>query len=315
MNKDPVTQKLTKQLETLGCYSLLVDRNSSVIFQYGDVSDTFNIASIRKSLISLLYGIYVKRGLIDINSTLGELNIDDSPPSLTPLEKSATVKDLLRMRSGIYHEANFETKSARDQKPLRWSRKPGEHYYYNNWDSNTLGTIFTQQTKIDIFEAFKKDIADKIGMPDFKVANCEYIDPDTNSIHRAYKFRLTVRDLSLLGRLLLKKGYWNGEQIIQEDWLNASVQKYSIDDEGKGVGYLWDIENNGILWGRYKYPNGTFGFSGYPGHYLLIEPVPNIVIVYEHDMENGLKPTLHPNDFGDIVKSCNDLVESMPLCT
>lgn len=49
------------------------------------------------------YGIYVAKGVIDTSATLEELGIDDMPPALTKEEKQATVFDLMRSRSGVYH--------------------------------------------------------------------------------------------------------------------------------------------------------------------------------------------------------------------
>ncbi len=46
--------------------------------------------------------------------------------------------------------------------------------YYNNWDFNALGTIFEQETGTKIFEEFKKQIADPVGMQDFSIDNCFY---------------------------------------------------------------------------------------------------------------------------------------------
>lgn len=64
--------------------------------------------SIRKPFLGALYGIYVGKGVIDIGTTLEELNIDDIPPSLTSGEKQATIRDLLLSRSGVYYEAAGE---------------------------------------------------------------------------------------------------------------------------------------------------------------------------------------------------------------
>ena len=40
-------------------------------------------------------------------------------------------------------------------------------------------------------------------MEDFKVEKCEYKDPDENSIHPAYIFRMSASDLTQFGRLYL----------------------------------------------------------------------------------------------------------------
>src|SRR5215471_18159377 len=55
-----------------------------------------------KSLLSALYGNYVRNGRIQLDKTLEQLGIDDDPP-LTPDEKKATLRMVLQSRSGVYH--------------------------------------------------------------------------------------------------------------------------------------------------------------------------------------------------------------------
>jgi len=84
---------------------------------------------MRKSLMSAPFGIYVAEGKIDLSSTLKELGIDDLTP-LTEVEKTATVKDLLSARSGMYIEAAGEAPSTKAVRPARGSHAPGTFWYY-----------------------------------------------------------------------------------------------------------------------------------------------------------------------------------------
>ncbi|CAH1655065.1 MULTISPECIES: serine hydrolase [unclassified Chelatococcus] len=85
--------------------ALIIVHNGRVIARWGDTSRKVNVASVRKSLLSALYGIAVAEGRIDLPARLADLGIDDIPPRLTASEKTATVRDLLMARSGIYHPA------------------------------------------------------------------------------------------------------------------------------------------------------------------------------------------------------------------
>jgi CubicO group peptidase (beta-lactamase class C family) len=138
-------------------------------------------------------------------------------------------------------------------------------------------------------------------MVDFKISECEFVKPDSNSVHLAYKFRMSVRDLALFGQFMLNEGKWNGEAIVSQEWLTRSLTNYSINEKERGVGYLWNIENNGKLWGDYTYPDGSFGFSGYPGHFLLVIPTEQLVIVYEHQIGTTKKEFMTSEEFGELV--------------
>src|SRR5215207_10720892 len=56
----------------------------------------------------------------------------------------------------IYHGAAYETFDMARARPPRGSHAPGEFWYYNNWDFNALGTIYTRLTGEDIFEAVQR---------------------------------------------------------------------------------------------------------------------------------------------------------------
>src|SRR5262249_44001309 len=147
----------------------------AVVAQWGDAAVKTPLASVRKSLLSALIGIAVERGEIDLAQPIGALGIDDNEPSLTAEEKSATVRDLLTARSGIYHPALYESAGMAAQRPPRFSHKPGSFWYYNNWDFNALGTIYEHAVRSSIFDAFEREIARPIGMQDYRPADGEYV--------------------------------------------------------------------------------------------------------------------------------------------
>jgi len=95
--------------EQSGYAAMMVLHDGKVFFSWGDVTRNFRCHSIRKPFLGALYGIHVALGNIDLDATLEELDIEDIPPALTVDEKQATVRDLLKSRSGVYHEAAAET--------------------------------------------------------------------------------------------------------------------------------------------------------------------------------------------------------------
>jgi hypothetical protein len=79
--------------------AVTIIQGGEVVDQWGDIDKKISSYSVRKSLLSALYGIYSSEGVIDINQTLEQLGIDDSPDPLTKEEKQARIVDLLRARS------------------------------------------------------------------------------------------------------------------------------------------------------------------------------------------------------------------------
>src|SRR5512136_1556608 len=124
--------------ERIGSAAVMVVDDGVVVAAWGDMTHKYFCHSMRKSLMSALYGIYVAEGKIDLSATLKDLGIDDLTP-LTELEKTATVRDLLSARSGVYIEAAGEAASMKAMRPARGSHAPDTFWYYNNWDFNALG--------------------------------------------------------------------------------------------------------------------------------------------------------------------------------
>ncbi|MDI6028398.1 serine hydrolase [Corticibacterium sp. UT-5YL-CI-8] len=263
--------------------AVMVVQDGKVIASWGDVSRKVNVASVRKSLLSALYGIAVSEGRISLGGTLADLGIDDKPPALTATEKQATVRDLLMARSGIYHPAAYETGDMRRNRPERGSHAPGTFWWYNNWDFNALGTIYRQQTGEDIFRSFAQRIAAPIGMEDFSARDGRYV-AERQSEHSAYPFSLSARDAARFGQLFLNGGRWEGKQVIPSSWVRESTTAYSATDRGSmGYGYLWWTLNPQI------FGSGAALASGYGGQAIAIVPSKRLVVVQIVDPAQNAK--------------------------
>lgn len=274
---DSIKTYIIEELNTTG---LIVVVNGEILFDYGNISELSYIASCRKSLLSILYGKYVEDGTIDLDKTLDELDINDIG-GLLPIEKTATIRNLLTARSGIYHPAS----NGGDQTahaPERGTVKPGTYFLYNNWDFNAAGGIFENLTNKDIYVAFEQDIALPILMQDFEIENQKKTGDTTKSNYLAYHFWLSTRDMARIGLLMLNKGKWNNEQLVSENWIKLTTSTVTPRSEmnpsffreaGVEYGYMWwKFNNNNELLDDAYFASGMFG------QYLLVIPKLNMVI-------------------------------------
>jgi CubicO group peptidase (beta-lactamase class C family) len=266
--------------QQIGSTAVMVVHRGAVVAQWGDTVAKTPLASVRKSLLSALIGNAVERGQINLNRTIGALGIDDNEPSLTPEEKTATVRDLLQARSGIYHAALYETRGMAASRPPRHSRKPGTFWYYNNWDFNTLGTIYERAARSSIFDAFEREIARPIGMQDYSPSDGEYVT-GAASVHAAYPFRMSARDLARFALLYLRNGRWQDRQVIPARWIEESAQAYSRAEWGGGYGYMWWVGsiNTGAA-PSVVLPPGSFFALGAGGQYAFVIPAYDLVVVH-----------------------------------
>ncbi|RDJ27691.1 class C beta-lactamase-related serine hydrolase [Bosea caraganae] len=261
---------------------LVVIREGQIAGTWGSTDHPVNVRSVRKSLLSALYGIAVGEGKINIDDTLEKLAIDDTPPSLSETEKQATVRDLLTCSSGIYHAAAYETRLMGEKRPDRGSHVAGKFWYYNNWDFNALGTIYRQATSQDIFEDFHHKIADPIGMTNYSYRNGVYQKEETSD-HPAYLFKMSADDLAKFGLLYLNNGNVNGQQIIPSSWVMESTQPHLLTDaEGFGYGYMWWVSTSDTVNGK-----GAFVAAGNGGQILAVAPSKQLVIAQTVDLSSN----------------------------
>ncbi len=275
---------------TVDSAAVMIIEACRVVAEWGEPAEPHWSGSIRKSIVSALYGIHVARGTIDLDTTLAELGIDDNEPSLTDAEKQATVRHLMMSRSGVDHLAVAETPLAGYQaRPERGSHEPGSFFWYNMWDFNTLGTIFQQLVGRSVFEEFRDRLAGPLGMQDFK-SLAQYPEghvsakPGPESIHRPYFFIISARDLARFGLLYMRKGRWEGRQIVPEDWVELTTKAHSDFGDGKGgYGYMWPA-----LIGEAPYevslPDGSFFTAGFGGQHLIMIPAWDVIIVHRADV-------------------------------
>ena len=265
--------------------AMVVVEHGRIVYSYGDLTAQSYLASVRKSILSMLYGIEIARGHIDTSRTLATLGIDDLG-GLLPREKEATVQDLLGARSGVYHIASYAGDFLAEAPP-RGSQPHGTYQLYSNWDFNVLGTIFEQETKRNIYDALEQELARPIRMQDFRRDLQKKEGDSTRSIHPAYPIFLTTRDMARIGLLMLHQGNWNGKQIVPRDWVAKStgiitpvsrLNPSGIRRGRAGYGYLWWVLDGPWNTGPYE---GAYSGFGAIGQYITVIPKLDVVVAHK----------------------------------
>jgi CubicO group peptidase (beta-lactamase class C family) len=273
------------KLSTLPSTGFIAIVGGRQLMEYGDVRAISYLASVRKSVLSMLMGNYVAQGKIKLDKTLADLGIDDVG-GLTAREKEATVLDLLTARSGVYHPASNAGDDLASAPP-RGSQKHGAYYLYNNWDFNALGAVFEKETGRNIYDALETDIARPIGMEDFARSNQVKSGDTTQSRFLAYHMFLSTRDMARIGYLMLREGNWAGKQIVPRDWVRRSTRPFTRVTEMNpprrrdgpfGYGYLWWVWDGPDATGPYE---GGFTGLGAVGQHITVLPKLDLVVAHK----------------------------------
>ncbi len=233
--------------------------------------------SMTKSITSSAFGVLVKQGKFDIHkpAPISEWQDDD--------RKSITTNNLLQMNSGLEWEENYSiicdaTKMlflAEDMGAVQLEKapkfKPNTQWNYSSGTTNLLSKILRGQfrTHQEYLDFWYSAVIDKIGMNSMLVET----DMVGNFVGSSYGWA-TARDWSKFGLLYLNKGNWNGEQILDESWINYTKKPTATSNGGYGAQFWLNAG------GKFPdVPRDMYYCSGFQGQMVAIIPSLEMVIV------------------------------------
>jgi len=157
----------------------------------------------------------------------------------------------------------------------------------------------------NIYDAFESDLARPLGMEDFDRSTQRKTGDLHRSIHPAYHFHISPRDLARVGYLMLRQGDWAGKQVVPREWVKQSTQiatpvlqmNTKSDRRGPlGYGYLWWVWDKPWAVGPFA---GAFTAHGIGGQHLSVLPALDLVVAHETP---GREPGTH-RDFWAILET------------
>ena len=255
-----------------------------VLFEHGPVDSLSYLASVRKSILAMLYGNYVADGTIDLERTLDDLGMDDVR-GLLPIERRARVLDLVTARSGVYHPASNAGDNLADAPP-RGSQEPGTYYLYSNWDFNAAGAAFEQLTGRNIYDALEMDLALPLGFADWDRSIHRKSGDASRSRNLAYHMTLSTRDMARIGVLMLRDGLWEEERLLPDGWAGRITSVVTPSEEMNPEGLRGGEFGYGYMWWVWDGPDVPAGFEGaYTGrgaYGQFITVIPGLDLVVAH---------------------------------
>jgi len=236
----------------------------------------------------MIYGQYVENGQIKLNKTIADLKIDDVE-GILPIEKSATIKDIISARSGVFHPEGYSG-GMQEYAPKRGSVKPGTYWLYSNWDFNVAGHIFEKETGKNIYDEVERQLAIPLKMQDWNRSLQIKQGDTTISRYLAYPMWFSTRDMARIGLLMLNQGKWQDTQVISESWVKEMIKQRTTSEEvnknvpvfkntgvNPGYGYMWWLFENV----KDKRLEGAYYASGAMGQAIVIYPAINTVVAFK----------------------------------
>jgi CubicO group peptidase (beta-lactamase class C family) len=281
----------------------LSDLSSGVHFSHKDfdLNTLHALASVSKSVTSILLGIAIDEGLVgDTNETMFSFFPDYSNLG-DPAKNQITLAQMLAMTSGLpWNESYAYTDPRNDlgamaffsEDPIAYVlgkstvAPPGTQFIYNSGTTNLLGEI-TRRTTGSTLESF----ADQHLFAPLGIDSLEWYgfpsDPDMAVASSALYLR--PRDMAKIGQLYLDGGVWDTTRVVSESWVKASTSRATdvpasenpIPRFSDGYGFQWWL-------GTFpKEDTDAYIAAGWGGQFIIVLPEREMVVVMTAgDFEN-----------------------------
>jgi len=254
-----------------------------------------DIRSATKSITALLIGeLIADRTLKSINTKLSTLLPDEfAHMPRRDLRRDITVKDALTMRTGLacndwepasvgHEDKMYQTDDWAAfllSQPLAYER--GKHFSYCTGGVVLLGRVIEKLAGVSVPEFARERLFGPLGIEGANWEKTPKGYADTGG-----HLRLTLQDLHTIGRLVLAKGVWGGEQVVDRKWLAAATsEQTSIPERREKYGYLWWRDS-----GEVKGKSVTLLYAhGNGGNFIFVVPELNLVASFTG--KNYGKPT------------------------
>ena len=281
-----------------GLHSFIVTRNGKIVSEryykgadqawgtrLGTVThrpySLHDLRSVSKSVVSLLYGIALEKGLVP---ALDQPIVDSFPEYADLAEnkerRRITVEHMLTMTAGLewsedlpYSDPrNSEIAMERSDDRYRFvlsrpiTDAPGTRWVYSGGTTALIARLIEKGSGQTLAEFAAENLFTPLGIEDF-----HWVEGADGQAAAASGLRLTLRDLARIGNMILDGGKTGDRQIVSQAWLDASFTPRITSEGELKYGYQWwlGVGPTGQPW--------MAGF-GNGGQRLMMVPHLNIVI-------------------------------------
>lgn len=223
--------------------------------------------SMCKSITGMAVGLLVHEGKLSLDENIYDIFEQKRKPLGKLFRPEITVEHLLTMTSGVsFNESGAVSGNDWLDSYLNASVDgiPGTKFQYNSMNSYVLSAIITERTGMTMEEYLRPRLFEPLGITRYMWETCP-----KGITKGGWGLFLCTEDMAKLGQLYLNKGKWNSQQLIPEEWVEASTTKH-VDTGEDTFGYGYQ------LWME-KRP-GSFEFNGMLGQNVIVYPDMDMVI-------------------------------------
>jgi CubicO group peptidase (beta-lactamase class C family) len=263
---------------------VVVTRRGTLVAEwYADNRDATSYAaswSMAKSFTSALIGIAIEEGKIpSVDVPL----VDYYPEWAGSPRDQITLEHVLHMSTGLAWNEDYVIENASESdvvqlvfttdSPLAYvlarpaGSPPDTVFNYSSGDTLLFSGILAAATGQPAGDYARARVFDKLDITDV-----DWWQAKTGETLTYCCLDMTSRDFARFGLLYLQRGTWEGEQIIPETWIDASLTPAAT---YAGYGYQWWLDGKVDP----ELPADLFMANGHDGQFIYVIPSLELVVV------------------------------------
>lgn len=298
-------------MESRGPAAGVVVYKGYIIAQWGNPNSVEMVNSVTKSMVSTVVGLAVDKGLIrsiqdKVYTYLPPIELvqDVAPLDQNPIAKTSFIypfetehnqkinwEHLLRQTSDwegvLWGKPDWADRPS--EKSAEWTTRkrfePGTVYKYNDTRVNALALAATTVWRKALPEVLREQVMQPIGASNtwtwtgyknaWIVLDGKMVQSVSGGGHFGGGLFINAYDMARFGLLTLKKGNWNGKQIISEEWIKKATTPSAVNT---GYGFM----NYFLNTDRKMYPSApatAYAHIGNGTNAIYVDPEHELVAV------------------------------------
>ena len=280
-------EKFIKTLNKRGLatHSLLLLRGNSIFaeFYWKPFHKDYchRMYSQTKSFVSLAIGLLEQEGKLSLDDRICGYFPDKCPDTIPDNLYHLTIRNLLTMQTCGYTPwwmTNEEPDRVKLYMQQNTAHLPGGMLWeYDSPGSQVLSVLVERLSGMRLFDFLNERIFKKLGA--FSTATI--LKTRTEDSFGDSTMLCTARDMAAIGRFVMNYGSWNGEQILNEDYIRTATTVQADNDlcgfddyEAQGYGYQFWCLHDG------------FWFNGMGNQLTVCIPGKDLIMVITSDNQN-----------------------------
>lgn len=277
---DEMHQTIVSSMSYVDAFLIVKDGYLVYEMYYGDGYDEnsqHQVASVTKSITSILIGILKRQGMLDSIDTKPVIEYfpEYKDVNTDPRINNMTIKHLMSFTTGLdVDDFSWTSPNMLERYfGLPFVSDPGTYFNYDTPASHTLAAIINKITGTNAHTFANNNLLNRIGSVQI---NWSTFDGEYNTGGCCSYWK--PRDMLRIGYLYLNRGIWDGDTIVDPSWVDSCTIAHSNGGSPHNAkyGYNWWItENNGYH---------AYFAGGYGGQFIYVVLDLDLVVAITCDL-------------------------------